>query len=181
MKINKEAVYRGLVLIMFALCSMFYYSYRWQPIHARNVSVFYNHDTEANQQVIKSIQQANHFVYFSIYTFTREDIKDALLGAKYRGLIVEGIVDRQQLEKIDAQRKIIKQLRDAGIPIAEQDHSGIMHLKAVVTDQGYVSGSYNWTAAATTINDEIIEVGHDEDIRRQYQTAIQKILKKYSK
>ncbi len=101
-------------------------------------------------------------MYFAVYTFTRDDIKDALLGAKFRGLIVQGIVDKDQTASLVSQTKLVKTLRDAGIPVAVQSHSGIMHLKAVVTDHGYISGSYNWTAAATKVNDEVIEVGRDD-------------------
>jgi phosphatidylserine/phosphatidylglycerophosphate/cardiolipin synthase-like enzyme len=54
-----------------------------------------------------------------------------------------------------------------------------MHLKTVVTDKSYVSGSYNWTAAATTLNDEVIEVGSDEGVRVQYEHVLRELLGKY--
>ena len=64
--------------------------------------------------------------------------------------------------------------------MAYNDHNYIMHLKTVVTDKAYVSGSYNWTAAATNLNDEIIEIGKDEDVRKQYEQIIKSIIEKYS-
>ena len=114
-------------------------------------------------------------------TFTREDIRDALLAAKYRGLDVRGLVDKKQSGSIDSQKAIVKSLEDAGIPLAYNDHNYIMHLKTVVTDKAYVSGSYNWTAAATNLNDEIIEIGKDEDVRKQYEQVIKSIIEKYAK
>lgn len=179
MKLSKDLAYISTIILLIAFAGQIYYSYKYTPFRQRQVEVFYNRDREANRAVIETIQRANTFVYFAIYTFTRHDIKDALLGAKHRGLDVRGVTDKDQLVRIELQGKIIKELREAGIPIGTQDHLGIMHLKAVVTDTGYVSGSYNWTAAATNMNDEIIEVGTDEALRAQYEKIIKKLLAKY--
>lgn len=179
MKINRDIVYITVIVLLLALCGQLLYSYKYVPTKQRQATVYYNRDVEANKKVIETIQHANKFVYFAVYTFTRNDIKDALLGAKHRGLDVQGVTDKDQLVKIELQGKIIKELREAGIPVSTQDHLGIMHLKTVVTDAGYVSGSYNWTAAATNLNDEVIEVGTDETLRSQYEKVLRKLLAKY--
>ncbi len=154
--------------------------YIFQHYASYDAAVYYNRDIEADLQIIKIIQDANKFVYFAVYTFTLPEIKDALLGAKHRGLKVAGIVDKNQLKALPNQREIVDELRQADIPVITQTHSAIMHLKVVVTDNGYVSGSYNWTAAATNENDEVIEVGHAETLRYQYQKVLEEILRKYA-
>lgn len=179
MKISRDIVYVIVIILLLALCGQLLYSYKYVPAKQRHVAVYYNRDVEANKKVIETIQHANKFVYFAVYTFTRNDIKDALLGAKHRGLDVQGVTDKDQLVKIELQGKIIKELREAGIPVAIQDHLGIMHLKTVVTDTGYLSGSYNWTAAATNLNDEVIEIGTDENVRLQYEKVLKQLLAKY--
>lgn len=181
MKFSRDLLYLTIIALLIALCGQLVYSYKYVPAQERKVAVYYNQDIRANEQVIDTIRQADRFVYFAIYTFTRTDIKDALLGAKHRGLDVQGVVDREQIEKIESQRKIVSELKNAGIPIATQDHSGIMHLKTVVTDTGYASGSYNWTGAATTLNDEVLEVGRDEQLRAQYEKVVRKLLSQYNK
>ncbi|MBL8031359.1 MAG: hypothetical protein JNK33_03485 [Candidatus Doudnabacteria bacterium] len=179
MKLNRDAVYITVIILLIAFAGQIYYSYRFIPHTERAAQVYYNRDIEANQKIIEAIQHADTFVYFAIYTFTRNDIKDALLGAKHRGLDVRGVTDKDQVARIALQGKIIKELREAGIPIGTQDHLGIMHLKTMVTDTSYVSGSYNWTAAATNLNDEVIEVGTDEALRSQYEKVLKKLLAKY--
>lgn len=174
---KKDIAYLVVIVILIAICGQFYYSYRYRPAH--EISVYYNQDIEANQKVAEVIRGADKFVYFAVYTFTRNDLKDALLGAKYRGLDVRGITDRDQLAKVDLQQKIVKELRDSGIPVSVQDHMGIMHMKAVVTDKGYASGSYNWTSAATNLNDEVLEIGTDPAVRAQYEKVIKEVLAKY--
>ncbi len=179
MKLTRDAIYIVIILLLIALCGQFYYSYHYQPQSERRVKVYYNQDIQTNKKVTEVIQNADQYVYFAIYTFTRDDIKDALLGAKHRGLDVRGVVDRDQSNKIEDQRNIIKELKDAGIPIVTQDHSAIMHMKTVVTEKEYASGSYNWTSAATNLNDEVIEFGQDEYLRKQYESVLRELFKRY--
>ena len=51
-----------------------------------------------------------------------------------------------------------------------------MHIKAVVTDKGYASGSYNWTGSATKVNDEVLEVGTNRYLHDEYYKILKKIL-----
>jgi phosphatidylserine/phosphatidylglycerophosphate/cardiolipin synthase-like enzyme len=182
-KINKDLIYFTIIVALIAALAQLYFSFHiepaWQQAESRKVEVYYNRDVEANKLVVDEIMRADKFVYFSIYTFTRTDIKDALLGAKLRGLDVQGVMDIKQTNQIDEQKKIYKELQAAGIPIAFQDHSAIMHTKVLVTDKSYVSGSFNWTSSATNLNDEVLEVGQDESIRKQYEHIIKEIFRRY--
>ena len=174
---TKEKLYIITIVLLIAACAQFYYTYRYQPAH--EVMVFYNKEHELNREILSVIREADEFVYFAVYTFTRNDIKDALLGAKYRGVDVMGVTDKNQASDLEIQKKLINELRQAGIPIYEQDHDAIMHMKAVVSEKAYASGSFNWTAAATNDNDEVLEVGRDEGIRKQYEGVLKRLIKKY--
>jgi phosphatidylserine/phosphatidylglycerophosphate/cardiolipin synthase-like enzyme len=177
MKLKRDAAYLLIIAFLTASCLALYYSRQYLPQH--ETKVYYNQEHELNKEIISAIQNAHSFVYFAVYTFTRQDIANALLAAKYRGLTVIGITDTQQYQTASGQKKLIDDLRAHGIPVYEQNTSGIMHMKALVTDQVYASGSYNWTSAATTINDEILEVGRDQTTRRQYQTILEELFRKY--
>jgi phosphatidylserine/phosphatidylglycerophosphate/cardiolipin synthase-like enzyme len=179
MKPPRDLWYSLIIAVLIATCAQFYYDYHYVPAAERAVTVYYNKDTEANRRIIDVIQNADSYVYFAIYTFTRGDIKDALLAAKARGLDVRGVTDRDQVAKVDAQRTIVKELQTAGIPVGVQDHSAIMHIKTVVTEKQYASGSYNWTTNATDNNDEVLEVGRDETIRKQYLRVLKEVLDRY--
>ena len=91
MKPTRDGIYLLIIIVLISVCGQFYYSYKYIPAH--RIEVFYNRDIEANRKIIETIQDADKFVYFAIYTFTRYDIKDALLGAKHRGLDVRGVTD----------------------------------------------------------------------------------------
>jgi len=179
MKTKRDIVYIIIIIGLIGLIGQIYYSYHYLPRH--QISVYYNQEHPLNDEIINQIRDADKFVYFAVYTFTRQDIAQALLAAKYRGLTVTGITDRDQYSQAPGQKALIDSLRDAGIPVYEQDHQGIMHMKALVTEKAYASGSYNWTSAATNINDEVLEVGRDEAIRQNYQDILEELFKRYGK
>src|SRR6185436_9714393 len=104
---KRDFFYIITIAILIALCAQFYYSYQYLPTRSQ-ASVYYNKDIRANQEIIRAIRDANKFVYFAVYTFTREDIADALLAAKQRGLEVKGVMDKKQDAELDTQRNIYK-------------------------------------------------------------------------
>ncbi len=179
MNFTRDIIYLVVIALLLALCGQVIYSYEVKPSYERRISVYYNKEVEANTKLIRIIEEADEFIYFAIYTFTRTDIQDALLAAKYRGLEVKGVIDKTQIARLEDQRKLAKQLTDAGIPIITQDHSAIMHLKTLVTEKAYFTGSYNWTMSGTSSNDEVIEIGYDDDIRRQYLSVLKTLFLRY--
>ena len=164
--------------IVVLVCLVWVTSYLITQHYNSQFRVVYSLDRRQNdQEIIKVINSAQKYVYFAIYYFTEQGIADALVGAKSRGLIVRGIMDAAA--SLESNKRVADKLRAAGITLLVQKHQdGIMHIKAVVTDKAYASGSYNWTSAATEANDEVLEIGTDDSVRAQYLGIIKKILKK---
>ncbi len=140
------------------------------------IHVYYSLDTRHNdRELIKVIDNANKNVYFAIYFFTKSSIADALVRAKNRGVDVIGIMDRDA--SLNSNATILTRLKSAGIRVLTQRHpDGIMHIKALVTENAYASGSYNWTDGANNVNDEVLEIGTNESVRKQYFEIIKKVL-----
>ena len=149
---------------------------------AGTVRVLYSLDQKQNdKEIIALINGAKTHVYFAIYVFTLRDIADALVAAKKRGVTVAGLVDAEQGANSYG-APIIALLTSAGIPIVTEKHAtgnGIMHIKALVTDSAYAVGSYNWTKSATTLNDEILEIGTDPVLREAYERILKRLLDAY--
>ena len=140
------------------------------------IRVYYSLDTRHNdQELIKVIDNADKYVYFAIYFFTKSSIADALIRAKERGVDVIGIMDRDA--SLNSNATILARLNSAQILMLTQRHpDGIMHIKALVTESAYASGSYNWTDGANNVNDEVLEIGTNESVRKQYLDIIKKVL-----
>ena len=144
--------------------------------NASEISVYYSLDAHHNdQELIKVIDSADKYVYFAIYYFTKNSIADALVRAKKRGVDVVGIMDRDS--SLNSNAKVLELLNSAGIKVLTQKHpDGIMHMKALVTESAYASGSYNWTDGANNVNDEVLEIGTNESVRKQYLAIIKRVL-----
>jgi hypothetical protein len=149
---------------------------------ADSIRLVYSLDQRQNdQELIALITAAKNHIYFAIYTFTLPSIADALVAAKKRGVDVRGIMDSEQSGNSYG-APITEKLLEAGIPIVTEKHAtgnGIMHIKLLVTERAYAFGSYNWTKSATTINDEILEIGTDETLRQAYENILKKLLEAY--
>lgn len=150
---------------------------------ADSIRVIYSLDEKQNdREIIALITAARSTIYFAMYEFTLKDIADALVAAKKRGVDVRGLVDAgESANSYDA--PVIAELLDAGIPVVTEKHSsgnGIMHIKAIVTDNAYALGSYNWTGSATTENDELLEIGTNETLRQAYESILKKLLDTYA-
>lgn len=144
----------------------------------RSFRVIYSLDKRANdQEIVRLINEADKYAYFGIYYFTERDIADALIRAKNRGVIVRGITDAAA--SLGSNKTVMEMLLAAGVPVETQKHEdGIMHMKVLVTDKAYASGSYNWTASATEANDEVLEIGTDPAVRGRYLDIIKRVLAK---
>ncbi|MDD2657362.1 MAG: phospholipase D-like domain-containing protein [Candidatus Pacebacteria bacterium] len=149
---------------------------------AGSTRIIYSLDQKQNdKEIIALIDAAKTHIYFAIYTFTLPSIADALVAAKKRGVLVRGIIDSEQSSNSYG-APITKKLLDAGIPIVVEKHAtgnGIMHIKTLVTESAYATGSYNWTKSATTINDEVLEIGTDPALRQAYENILKKLLDAY--
>ncbi|MDB4940421.1 MAG: phosphatidylserine/phosphatidylglycerophosphate/cardiolipin synthase [Candidatus Doudnabacteria bacterium] len=162
-----------LFLTLSLICGLvFYDDFNQRQITANNqyaqTSVYYSQTSHSDEQIVKTIQAAHSYVYFAIYTLTKQNIVDALIAAKLRGVDVKGLVDFNQ-STIPQEKPYVAKLKKYGISLKiPLKPSGLMHIKMLVTDNTYASGSFNWTTSATSYNDEVLEIGSVKGIHDQY-------------
>lgn len=144
--------------------------------------ILYSLDKKQNDaELIALIDDAHDHIYFAIYTFTHAGIADALVRAKMRGVDVRGLMDSEQ-SRSSYSAPIVAKLKSANIPLLTERHAsgnGIMHIKLLVTEKAYAFGSYNWTSSATTLNDEILEIGTDPEARSAYEHILKRLFEAY--
>lgn len=119
--------------------------------------------------IVREIQNARRELLVAVYAFTSGDLAGALVQAKKRGLMVQVIIDREfdsrndksQGKFLEVQRIPVRRLSGAKPPHSVKE-VGLMHQKFAVIDRRIVfTGSYNWTQAADTFNDENLLVFRD--------------------
>jgi phosphatidylserine/phosphatidylglycerophosphate/cardiolipin synthase-like enzyme len=133
------------------------------------------------EHLLRQIEQANKELLVAVYAFTSEELAGALARAKKRGVNVQVVLDRE----FDARNENSKGkfLEDQKIPVrrisglksnAPAADAGLMHQKfAVVDRKNLLTGSYNWTRAAESLNDENLLLFRDagplvEEYRRVF-------------
>lgn len=125
--------------------------------------------------LIDVISGAKSSLDISIYSLTSQDILTSIIDAKKRGVVVRIITDQQE-SKTKTQAEKLKQLQVVGIPVKYNTHKGLMHLKVTVSDKSIVTtGSFNYSDAAVTINDEVLLVIHDAKIAQDWSTEFEKM------
>lgn len=113
-------------------------------------------DHVIEKRLIEILEGAKETILLAMYSFTDDQLGDAVIRAHQRGVSVRVILDGAQNT---AQGGEYQKLREEGIPIIVEDVSGLMHHKFLVVDsQITVTGSYNWTEAANRENFENIVV-----------------------
>ncbi len=173
----------GSTILALFFCWLFYNNILLRESLAQNqyaqTKILYSGQDRADQAVVEEIQNAKHFVHFAVYTLTKENIASAIIAAKLRGLEVRGILDLGQSE-IKEEKPWLTKFKNYGIEIKTPlKESGLMHIKMLVTDQAYATGSFNWTTSGTYYNDEVLEVGQIQSFHQKYLEIFKTLWKKY--
>lgn len=132
-------------------------------VKAQNVSpspgiqyFFTKANQNPDQELIKVINSSNASLDIAIYSITKKDIVSAIANAKKRGAAIRIITDKECSQN-KLQEAELSFLKRNGIPIKVNTHSGLMHMKVTIADNKVVTtGSFNYTQAASTINDEVL-------------------------
>jgi phosphatidylserine/phosphatidylglycerophosphate/cardiolipin synthase-like enzyme len=145
------------------------------------VQACFSPEKKCADYIIKEIGRSQKEIFAAVYAFTSDDIAQALINARKRGVAVQVVVDREfdrENERSKAsllQRQGVALRRQAGAGGGRAEKgAGIMHQKFAVIDRRVVfTGSYNWTLAAEKFNHENLLYFRDagplaEEYRREF-------------
>lgn len=94
-----------------------------------------------DEALAAAIDGARLSVDMAVYNFNLWSIRDALLRAHRRGVIVRVVMESDNMDAAEA-----RALAEAGIPVRGDQHEGLMHNKFVVIDRSEVwTGSMNFS------------------------------------
>ena len=130
-------------------------------------------------RIIEAIDNAQENLYFCVYVFTSDDIRNALINAHNRGVWVEGVMDTFCLQTSGCEYNT---LVAAGVPVCYVAYDwGYMHHKFLVVDHNTIHdprvllGSNNWSYYGDTYHDENLIVVHDQNVVAEYYNEFRKI------
>ncbi len=123
--------------------------------------------------VIKWIQRANSTIHILIYSFTLDNVRDALIQAKNRGVDVKIVMEKENWNGTGSEYTTLK---NAGIAIRLDSNHALMHDKVAIIDGHIVlTGSFNWSAAGNEDNNENLVVLESQAWSAAFEIQFQQI------
>jgi len=126
------------------------------------VENYFAPEDQVAAQVIAEIEGAQERIRFMAFTFTSDEIADAMLERARAGVVVQGVIESRNAggEYSEYQR-----LQAAVHDVLPDGNPYIMHHKVIIIDDATVIlGSYNFTASAEEDNDENLLIIHDAEV-----------------
>lgn len=140
-------------------------------------------DKIITNNIIPLINNAAKYIYIPSFLITHDELSNALINAKKRGVDVKLIIDATNTYTSHSK---VKLLRDSGIPVKIENYAGKVHSKSIIIDDRYIiAGSMNFSQSGENKNDENVLIIEDERLARHYKGFFeylwQKIPNKYLK
>jgi phosphatidylserine/phosphatidylglycerophosphate/cardiolipin synthase-like enzyme len=118
---------------------------------------------EAADLIVRTIDLAHSQILVQAYSFTHRGIAHALVRAHRRGIDVQVIADREQVEGFES--AAMRDLIAGGVPVFTDAEHAAAHNKVMIIDRdskqsAIITGSFNFTFAAQNRNAENVLVLH---------------------
>lgn len=151
----------------------------YSKIGNTDVNVFFSPEDNAEHIIVKMIEKAESRIDFLSFVFTSAPIAEALIKKMKTGVKVRGVYDGSGAKGTGSQ--YVKLVLE-GADIRIRKGAGVMHNKVFIIDgKRVITGSYNFTKAASMKNDENIVVIGSYDAAEIFTAEFEKIYSKSSK
>lgn len=143
-------------------------------IDGNPVEIYFSPDNGVAAHILALLQEAQESIYFMAYSFTANDLGDAIRQRAAAGLTVAGVMDDGQINSNRGTE--YDPFKQAGLDVRRDGNAGLMHHKVIIIDRKIViTGSYNFSASAETSNDENVVIIHNADIAAQYLEEFRRV------
>jgi phosphatidylserine/phosphatidylglycerophosphate/cardiolipin synthase-like enzyme len=130
------------------------------------VDIYFSPKGGATQAVVDALDATHASAYIQAYSFTSPPIAAAIIRAHERGVQVQVILDKSNLE--EKRSKAADMFHHGIVPLIDSQHE-IAHNKVMILDgEVVITGSFNFTKQAETSNAENLMVIHDKQIAARY-------------
>ncbi len=143
------------------------------------IKTYFSPKQNAKAAILNEINNADESIYFAIFTFTDNDIKQAIINKMRQGVKVYGVFDSFQAHSTYS---AYNDMKDIGAKVKKDTNKGLLHHKFMVidpdtnSDPTVITGSYNWTSAAGKVNDEsTVVIKDNNEIAMKYYYEVAKL------
>ncbi len=135
---------------------------------------YFSPDDETEARIVELINQAQESVYFLTFSFTSNPIGAAVVLAHERGVEVAGVMETTQSDNSGSELELF---REAGIDVRLDGIAGDMHHKVIIIDgEVVITGSYNFSRAASETNDENVLIIYSPALAELYLEELVRVM-----
>ncbi|MCF7872407.1 hypothetical protein K9L97_05225 [Candidatus Woesearchaeota archaeon] len=134
-------------------------------MNGTKIQIYLCPEDQCQTKIQNELKKANKTIHFLTFTFTDKEIAQTLIDKHKEGLEVKGIIEKFQNHKIST----FQMIKESGINVTYDKNPKMQHNKIFIIDnKTTITGSYNPTKAANTINDENIIIIENKEIAEKY-------------
>ena len=143
-------------------------------VDGTQVEVYFSPDDGTMERVLELVQNAQESVLFMAYSFTDDDLAQAMVAVHNSEVAVAGVMDKAQaLSNTGGE---FQNLLENGIAVRLDGNPQSMHHKVIIIDgQIVVTGSYNFSKSAKTRNDENTLILHNPEVAELYFEEFERV------
>jgi phosphatidylserine/phosphatidylglycerophosphate/cardiolipin synthase-like enzyme len=143
-------------------------------INGIGVEIYFSPDDGVATKILGLLQSAQDSIEFMAYSFTSNELADAILQRAKEGVSVAGVMDDDQINSNLGTE--YDRFMQAGLDVRRDGNAGQMHHKVIIIDHSIViTGSYNFSGSAEERNDENVVIIHDAGIAGQFDREFQRV------
>ena len=137
------------------------------------IEIYFASENDVIGEILQEINAAQSSIRFMAFSFTLDNMGDALLTRANAGVDVQGVFETTGSETQFSEMRL---LHCAGVPVRQDGNNGVMHHKVVIIDgQVAVIGSFNFSNNAVESNDENVVIIRNPDIANLYLQEFQRV------
>ncbi len=142
-------------------------------VDGMRIENYFSPREEVAQQVIARLNGAQSSIRFLTFSFTSDEIGQAMRDRLGAGVTVQGVFENRSASGIGSE---FDALEGAGADVWTDGNCYTMHHKVIIIDDATViTGSYNFTARAEDTNDENLLIIDDPAIAAQYIAEFERV------
>jgi phosphatidylserine/phosphatidylglycerophosphate/cardiolipin synthase-like enzyme len=138
------------------------------------IETYFSPEDEPAGRINQLVRNARESILFLAYSFTLDELADEMVASARRGVDVKGVFDAGQ-SSANAGTEFYN-LLSTGLDVRLDGNKEKMHHKIIIIDESIViTGSYNFSVNAETVNDENVIIIHSEEIAELYKEEFERV------
>jgi len=136
------------------------------------IEIYFAAENDVATRLIELISGAQERIYFMTFSFTLDEIGDAMIERSDAGIDVQGM-----FETVGSGTEFSEfgRMFCGGMNVLRDGSAGILHHKVIIVDNTVITGSFNYSGNATRSNDENVMILTDATVAEQYVAEFQRV------